>query len=84
MNVCDEEVTDVDGFPSRSKQEHSHEGTYLDKLRGQRVCVSAFHSDTCALAGVFNASDNLGKLHRLENRPKSRQVLVNWVGISIM
>ena len=29
------------------------------------------------LAGVFNASDNFGKLHRLEIRPKSRQFLVN-------
>ena len=26
---------------------------------------------------VFNASDNFGKLHRLEIRPKSRQFLVN-------
>ena len=31
------------------------------------------------LAGVFNASDNLGKLHRVESRPKCRQLLVNLV-----
>ena len=38
------------------------------------------------LAGVFNASDNLNKLHRLENRPKSRQFLVKfgWVNVHLV
>ena len=34
-------------------------------------------SELGALTGVFNASVNLGKLYRLENRPKSRKCLVN-------
>ena len=29
------------------------------------------------LPGVFNASENLGKLHRLESVPKCRQCLIN-------
>ena len=69
MDVCDEKVADVDGFPAACDQSKRN--------RGQRACVSTFPTDTCAIAGVFNASDNLGKLHRLENRPKSRHFLVD-------
>ena len=35
-------------------------------------------------AGVFNTSDNLGKLHQLENRPKSNNVWLIWVGFLTM
>ena len=43
MDVCDEMVTDEDGFLSRSmmikaKNTHAHEGTYLHQSRRQRVC----------------------------------------------
>ena len=87
MDVCDEKVTDEDGFLAGSmmiKAKNTlHEGTYLNP-RGQRACVSASHADTCALARVFNASDNFGKLLRLKNAPKSRQCFVNWVVFPIM
>ena len=81
-------MTDVDGFLSCSmlpKQEHPHEGTHLGStVCGLRACVSAFHPDTGTLARVFNASENLGTLHRLENRPKGTQSLVNLGWNSIM
>ena len=40
----------VTSVPQRDDQtkEHPHEGTDLDHSRDHRVCVSAFHRDTCA------------------------------------